>query len=357
MNHATLRSIALLAVTAGVLFACRGPQPEPVPADRWVAHELGTRAEFGDIFFLDEDHGWIVGGGVHIEGGIVGRTTDGGRTWAFDSGIARPSPRATVFHLNAVHFLDRKNGFIFGDGYRILRTRDGGKHWHPIKSHTRVWAHMRDLEFVDDTHGWAIGNGGLARTVDGGETWDGPLALDPEAEKYVATRGSALSFVDPHRGWLVGKHGLIRSSNDGGTSWTLLAEPASGSPDLWSVDFVDYRTGWAVGADGTILHTADAGRTWDRQDSGVRDVLMDVEFLDAHRGWVVGFERANGTAVILWTEDGGATWAEQARVPSEEMRSIFVLDERHAWAVGRQQRRGPDDGSQKVLRYEAGTAE
>ncbi len=71
----------------------------------------------------------------------------------------------------------------------------------------------------------------------------------------------------------------------------------------------------------------------------------------------MGFERVTGTAVVLHTADGGKTWSEQTRIGSEEMRSIHVLDERRAWAVGQQQRRGPDDGSQKLLRYEAVEAE
>ena len=68
-------------------------------------------------------------------------------------------------------------------------------------------------------------------------------------------------------------------------------------------------------------------------------------------------EARDGTAVVLWTSDGGKSWSEQARVGSESMFSIHVLDDRHAWAVGAQQRRGPDDGSQKLLRYEVVAAE
>lgn len=98
-----------------VLSAC-GAEPDPLPSERWVAEELGTRAEFGGVFFLDEDRGWIVVGGIFVEGGILGTTTDGGRTWSFKSGITRPSHRATSFHLNAVWFLDEKTGFIVGDG-------------------------------------------------------------------------------------------------------------------------------------------------------------------------------------------------------------------------------------------------
>jgi photosystem II stability/assembly factor-like uncharacterized protein len=350
-----MRGLITAFLACVLLAACGVEEKEDkieAPPERWVVEELGTRAEFRDVFFLDEQHGWIVGGGVNITGGIIGTTVDGGRTWRFDSGIARPSPRAGSVHLNAVWFLDRHRGFIVGDGYQILRTRDGGKQWHRVPAAVGVWAHLHDLEFVDDTHGWAIGDGGLARTVDGGETWRGPLMLDPEDESPSATRGQALSFVDPYWGWLVGKHGLIRFSNDGGQSWELLAEMKSENPDLWAVEFVDYRQGWAVGARGTILHTTDGGKSWQRQSSGVRDTLTDVDFSDENRGWVVGFERDNGTAVVLRTSDGGESWTEQARVGSEEMRSIYVLDERHAWAVGQQQRRGRNDGTQKLLRYE-----
>jgi len=349
--------VAIGAFLACALLAACAAETEEGPPEPWVVQELGTRAEFRDVFFLDEQRGWIVGGGIQIKGGILGSTTDGGGTWSFDSGIARPSSRATSFHLNAVWFLNERIGYIVGDGFQILRTIDGGRQWHRVRSAGQVWAHLRDLQFVDGTYGWAIGNGGLARTVNGGETWDGPLLLDPEGEKTSRTRGQALSFVDRNYGWLVGKHGLIQRSNNGGESWELLEEPKSEKPDLWGVDFVSTRKGWAVGDNGTILRTVAGGKSWKRQDSGVRDTLMDVDFLDEKRGWVVGFERENGTAVVLWTSDGGKTWSEQARVGSEEMRSIYVLDERHAWAVGEQQRRGPDDGSQKLLRYEAAEAE
>ncbi len=349
--------VLLVAIISTLLLSACAVDKEEEPSVRWVVQELGTQATFRDVFFLDEQRGWIVGGGINIEGGILGGTTDGGRTWRFDSGLSRPSRRATSFHLNAIWFLDEQTGIIVGDGFQILRTIDGGIQWHRVPSDTRVWAHLQDLQFVDHRHGWAIGSGGLVRTVDGGETWRGPLVLDPEARKSSPTHGQALSYVDPDRGWLVGRHGLIRRSSDGGESWELLQEQRSENPHLRGVDFVDRLEGWAVGDNGTILHTTDGGNGWEHQNSGVRDTLTDVDFLDGMRGWVVGFERDNGTAVVLWTSDAGETWSEQARVGSEAMLSIHVLDERHAWAVGEQQRRGPDDGSQKLLRYEADDAE
>jgi hypothetical protein len=61
--------------------------------------------------------------------------------------------------------------------------------------------------------------------------------------------------------------------------------------------------------------------------------------------------------VVIRTTDGGVTWEAQALVESESMLALFMLDDRHGWAVGEQQRRSPEDGSQKLLRYEAALPE
>jgi len=328
------------------LFGCQD-------AERWIFQELGTRAEFRDVFFLDAERGWIVGGGHDIVGGIIGSTTDGGRTWSFESAIVEPSRRASSFHLNAVWFVDERNGFIAGDGFHVLRTVDGGEHWHKVLHTRHVSAHLHDLQFFDRLDGWAIGSGGLVRTIDGGETWEGPLVADEDAEEVRLLWGRAIRFVDRSRGWLVGAAGLIQSTTDGGATWTRVeGSHSSDKPDLWGLDFVDDRHGWAVGDRGTILYTGDGGVSWQRQTSGVEDTLMDVDFVDAWRGWAVGFERRTGSSTVLRTTDGGSTWTEQTRVPSEAVRALFVLDAQHAWAVGEQQRRGADDGSQMLLRYE-----
>jgi photosystem II stability/assembly factor-like uncharacterized protein len=352
-------SVVLRSTVAGILamllilMSGCAKDERPEPPERWVEIPLGTRAEFRDIFFLDADRGWIVGGGINIKGGIVGSTTDGGRTWSFKSGITQPSSRASSFHLNAVWFVDEQTGYIAGDGFHILRTIDGGEHWHKLPTARKVWAHLGDIQFVDRDHGWAIGSGGLVRTTDGGESWQGPLGIDPSVGGISRTVGTALRFIDRDRGWLVGQFGLIRLTTDGGISWISVGDPqASEKPDLRGLDFADERHGWAVGKEGVIMHTSDGGATWSMQASGVYHNLMDVDFIDAKRGWAVGFDRRTGSSVIIRTTNGGATWEAQALIQSEALLALFILDERHGWAVGQQERRGPDEGSQKLLRYE-----
>lgn len=337
-----LPAAIIVAISLFLLAGCAEQPPEPT--ERWVVEELGTLAEFRDVFFLDPLNGWIVGGGHNIEGGILGRTKDGGKTWQFTSGIAKPLRQPGGLHLNAVWFHDLTTGFVVGDRYHLLRTQDGGEHWHKMSRNNRIWARMRDIQFVDDQYGWAVGNGGLARTTDGGATWRPPLPLDPEATEVELMRGQAIHFVDRERGWLVGKFGLISSTTDGGRSWTPYDDPELlGKLGLWGLYFADEHHGWAVGEGGAIVHTADGGATWNRQTSRVPHILMDVEFVDRLQGWAVGFDRSTGSSVVLSTLDGGATWIEQTRIPSEGLRALFVLDAEHAWAVG---------DSQKLLRYE-----
>ena len=53
----------------------------------WEALPLGTRADFRDVWFTDALHGWIAGGSFEITGGLIGRTSDGGKTWRFVSNL------------------------------------------------------------------------------------------------------------------------------------------------------------------------------------------------------------------------------------------------------------------------------
>ena len=71
--------IAGVALGLGVLLTGCGSDS----GDTWQIQEIPTDAEFQDICFIDDQNGWMVGGGPFVEGGIVGRTRDGGESWRF----------------------------------------------------------------------------------------------------------------------------------------------------------------------------------------------------------------------------------------------------------------------------------
>jgi photosystem II stability/assembly factor-like uncharacterized protein len=129
----------------------------------------------------------------------------------------------------------------------------------------------------------------------------------------------------------VGQRGHILTSDDAGRTWQQASVPVSS--DLLAVHFPTADAGWAVGHDGVVLNSTDGGRTWQRQldgrtlgdvltsaytqgadakwyaeakrfaAQGAENPLLDVCFLDAKNGYVVG-----AFGLVLRTADGGRSW-------------------------------------------------
>ena len=97
-------------------------------------------------------------------------------------------------------------------------------------------------------------------------------------------------------GWVTGWYTLAKSVN-GGTSWDWQSDM-----DTYDICFVNADTGWAVGGmfPGGVIKTTDGGESWTFLDCVTGDIPSGVSFIDANTGWVVG---PNGT--IIKTGDGG----------------------------------------------------
>jgi photosystem II stability/assembly factor-like uncharacterized protein len=113
----------------------------------------------------------------------------------------------------------------------------------------------------------------------------------------------------------VGARGDVLLSDDG-RAWRQSAVPTRTT--FTAVTAVDANV-WAVGHDGVIAHSGDGGEHWEmqRQDPWKPPAaggsaapnpqqgapLLDVLFLDIHRGYAIG-----AYSLALKTTDGGATW-------------------------------------------------
>jgi photosystem II stability/assembly factor-like uncharacterized protein len=367
MGPKTAYKGALVAAAAFVLAASCS---RPALTELWQAVEVPTDAEFQGIWFTDAQNGWVTGGGYMIDGGIVGRTRDGGRSWNFRSGVLAGG--GTSFDINRVQFQDSLRGCAVCYAGIVLITNDGGENWRPVRYGRSPGDALFDVQFLDARTGWAAGPGSIVQTNDGGESWR-PCLYNASENGYITP--FAIHFVDRSRGWLVSHGGRLMRSDDGGVTWTRIVLPLRGGehPTLRDVTFTDEMHGWVVGELGSIFHTVDGGATWARQESGVpivrvipkgepprprepipdldmgpdRLALSTVAFADTSRGWALGYYSDVAESVVLGTTDGGATWRVERTQPGELLRALYVLDRDHAWAAGDRAR----TASQVILRY------
>ncbi len=356
----------VIAMVAAVSFLVVGCARRPVSP--WQAIQVPTDADFTGLWFSDSLNGWLTGGGWAIEGGIVGRTRDGGRTWRFESGLLGSEKGAA---LGRVQFRDSLRGCVTVAYGEVLVTDDGGTRWRPagipgIRSGT-----LFDIQFLDRWTGWAAGTRVL-HTEDGGESWRTRFISASENGYLVA---NAIHFVDESRGWLVSHGGTLARTEDGGSHWEQVPLPLRQGerPTLWDVTFVDARNGWLAGERGNIFRTRDGGTSWQLEDNGVpvvrvipkgeprrpRDIVPElgvepdrlalsaIQFADSEHGWAAGYYADVAESVVLRTDDGGESWVTEHVQPGELLRSLFVLDRDHAWAAGDRARTEP----QVVLRF------
>lgn len=224
---------------------------------------------------------------------------------------------------------------------------------------------LRGVDFVDRSHGWAVGaRGWILATTDGGAQWVRQSACEqtvpctPTSQDAVTADLASVSFTDATHGWAVGATGTILATSDGGRSWSVQLACAQletdvvrhfctavsadrVTKDLTGVSFVDRSHGWAVGKGEQILATSDGGATWTLQiacswqaagsldpcpprpaTTPARD-LNGVSFASATQGWAVGTE-----GYSIRTDDGGHTWTVMSRGPSPGLDAIELVTPR-----------------------------
>ncbi len=340
---------AVIAIAAPVAGCGRASQRSATPPRAagalWEEVRIGTDAVFNGLHFVDAEVGWIVGGSPFVEGGIVGRTEDGGRTWTYKTGVMGGS--APSASLNAVHAFDRQRACVVSDR-GIFLTIDGGGSWVSARVRRGSGSHLLGLHFLDENEGWAVGLPGVLHTKDGGTTWE---TLVERARDGGDVMGREIHFVDARNGWIAGMGGALLRTRDGGATWARvpvpLRESASASrPYLFGMTWRGNSEAWIVGENGTVLHSGDGGDSWSLEDVGDREAFLTAVQFVGDRGWIVGFLRDKARSFVFATADSGAHWTIERRLDGEELRALQMLDEDTGWAVGDRVRTQP----QRLLR-------
>ena len=207
------------------------------------------------------------------------RSPDGGQSWDEYEGIARIPGHEDWYLPYSPRAGAARNALVTGDRLLVaaevaglLRSDDGGRSWacEPVAGDEdihHVTAHPDDPDLLYVSLGTASllhregEHGGVARSGDGGRTWEKVETDYTRASLVPAARPDLLIAGPAPR---VGAEGRIVVSADGGDSW----EPAGDGIDVPMPDmvelFVDAPDGevWALCSRGRLLRATPGEWTW-----------------------------------------------------------------------------------------------
>lgn len=301
----------------------------------WTNVKTGSNGSciLEDVFFTDDQNGWVVGASFYTFESKIFHTSDEGNSWH-----AQPP----LDHmLNSIYFVDPLEGWIVGgrslqaNTTAIYHTSNGGNQWEIQFSENLNNGDFSDIYFKDAEYGWAVGDGGnqyppenislFYYTEDGGENW-----INHSFDIHHAL--SSICFVDDETGYISGHKTILRTI-DGGQSWT---EIWTGPHYLKDIFFTDSNHGWALGDSATrypyrdvIMRTTDGGITWEEQFPGVGSWKKQIFFTDSDHGWI-----ARDEGDILYTVNGGVTWLHMFLNFNYYLGGVFFTDIDHGWIVG-----------------------
>lgn len=285
----------------------------------WTKQKSNTLAWLHDVFFVNQNKGFIAG-----SGGTLLSTNDGGKTWT-------KQKLSTEDVIEQVYFSDENTGWLLcrRDFYNrganassyILKTIDGGATWKQMDFGGRR-ERVTKIIFSKNNPALAIGESGVlfAFQTDS-KIWKELTS----PTRYLLLDGVFTS--DAHAA-IVGAGGSILFTDDAGANWNKAFVPNNGKTKLNHIFFINQKSGWTAGGEGKIYQTINGGKTWRAQNSGVSQNLTDIVFLDTAEGWAIGEEGA-----ILHTTTAGNVWTVAESNSKHKLERIF-FNGKKGWAVG-----------------------
>ncbi|MGP8151648.1 MAG: WD40/YVTN/BNR-like repeat-containing protein [Acidimicrobiales bacterium] len=214
------------------------------------------------VSFTSPVDGFVQGSGLVI----AMRTSDRDVTWNSESAsISRAEQAVWAPPSNAVSTVQVVSSQLaVAAGAIGVRTSSNDGHSWVDRLGTNSTA--ADLDFINSRVGFAVDNGELVRTMNGGVSWQ--ALLHP-----VAGGVSGIEFWSPSTGLVsVGSQSLFITS-DGGTSWRPLRLPPGwiafdafiGGDEPTGICFTNKGVGWAVGSRAhrfAVFVSTSNGRSW-----------------------------------------------------------------------------------------------
>ncbi|MGH2665872.1 YCF48-related protein [Flavobacterium sp.] len=283
---------------------------------------------FDDVFFLDANLGWALGGG-HA---VVYKTIDGGTTWTPQ---LSESALGSNYYFRNVEFLTPEIGFV-GTliNNKFFKTTDGGTTWSLVTNIPTAPKAICGLDAVGTSTvygcGAYFGPAFIIKSTDSGATWQYTNMA------AYATGLVEVVFLDENVGYAAGKNStgaIILKTLNGGTTWTQIYNSGIAGEYVWKMQILQGNSNVLFGAvesiapnPGKLIKSTDGGTIWVSKNAPETDIQA-VGFVTENHGWMGGHNTG-----FYETLDGGDTWTN-LNVGSN-LNRIFIVNDNLAYASG-----------------------
>ena len=309
----SVRGIAMNASGELIASAAYGAIMKWVVANNNWTDLVVNAYDFYSVSIADRNTWYFCG-----DTGIMQKTTDGGQTF---TRIVLPDQMNDLF---AVDFKNANEGFVTGKTTgKIYHTTNGGVDWTnfavPGIASSKSY---RDLFFVTDQIGYAIGGNFNAKTTDGGTTWTMTTNTGITATTYLISS----HFKNENIGLCGGAAGKLYVTTDGAQSWTNFSVGNTTSTCyINDIYFWDDNHGVLVNTAGEIFYTTTGGMTaadWTAATEGSLNTLYSIARTNDGTLYVAGYSNNAGQMGPNWgvlkSVDNGVTWTEET-IPNFSM--------------------------------------
>ncbi|RAJ11160.1 photosystem II stability/assembly factor-like uncharacterized protein [Chitinophaga skermanii] len=322
-------NLTLVVVLCTTIFACRKDKETPSTTKdysiEWSLVKFPILvSSISQVNFFDDYNGYVVGRSETMDTTYLLRTTDGGKSWTYQSidnklfrdasggsfpgNIGIPSPTSNLVLAAAAAFMASNDGglswkqagnssinilnpqlgsFVFMQNENVIfytsqlyKSKDGGQNFKSTSDNYRM--PFRIVKMKGNT-GFAISGDEfdatnysiILKTTDGGDSWK--VANHPDAMSRNITSlfmlneniaYVAVSLYNGNIGGTISNGGALYKTTNGGQTWFPIETDGQNQwkTQLYSLYFFDEMRGLAIHGRG-IYYTYDGGKTW--QDEGL----------------------------------------------------------------------------------------
>ena len=255
----------------------------------WSESESGTINDLNSIDFLDV----VV---VIGDAGIV--LINEGDSW-FDNSIVNAS---NLYDVSVVSYSSFNDSLIFVSGMNGEIWKWSNSSWIDLSGATGVNSDIYGIDFVNETHGIAVGEDGLIIvTENGGLSWE-PSDI-PESVNGLSFYDVA--FINPIRAFVAGENGtFMRSSGTGDSSigYNWVVWDTGSTSTIKAISYSSINKVWIVGDNNFIALTKDGGKSFfnQSQPQTIDTDFSGISFSDGFNGFMVG-----ESGIALYTDREG----------------------------------------------------